>query len=302
MHPFQKRIFLITSVFLVLFVIFVGTFSVRTFYKSQGISVGSKECIETTILGEIAAQIIEEETDIRVERKYHLEGFFCFNALLSGDVSFYSEYTGTALSSILFEQDEVPDIHAYLRKEMKDRYNLHWTEPIGVNNGYIVAQKTNQNETISELSTNNLKIAVDPEFYSRKEMKDLKRGYGWDDEDTFVILSHAIAYFSLESGDVDALIGYATDPGIARHGLHILKEDKNLLPSYEAAFLIRDDVYSRYPQLQGIFAKLEGRITTEKIRELNYLIEIDEENLYNHVRNFLIKEKLISKPPLGSSL
>ena len=61
-------------------------------------TIGGKDFTEQNVLGEIMAILIECSSNLRVERKLYLGGtMICFNALKSGDLDLYAEYTGTGL-------------------------------------------------------------------------------------------------------------------------------------------------------------------------------------------------------------
>src|SRR5688500_6024745 len=66
--------------------------------------VGSKNFAEQLILGEIVAQVIERDAGVRVERRLNLGGtLICEQALRSGDIDVYVEYTGTALTAVFHQ-------------------------------------------------------------------------------------------------------------------------------------------------------------------------------------------------------
>ena len=70
--------------------------------REDSIVVGSKNFPEQAILGEIFAQRLEKKTHLRVERRFYLAGsFICQQAILSGRIDLYPEYTGTALTAVL---------------------------------------------------------------------------------------------------------------------------------------------------------------------------------------------------------
>src|SRR5438132_825284 len=63
--------------------------------------IGSKNFTESIILAELIAQQVEAAGG-HVERKFNLGGtFICHQALISGQIDIYPEYTGTALTAIL---------------------------------------------------------------------------------------------------------------------------------------------------------------------------------------------------------
>src|ERR1700730_13744532 len=78
---------------------------------SQGptIRVGSKNLSEQLILGEIIAQHLEKTLHVHVQRKLDLGGtLLAHQSLVNGQIDLYSEYTWTALTTILKQQ---PDPH-----------------------------------------------------------------------------------------------------------------------------------------------------------------------------------------------
>ena len=65
------------------------------------IVVGAKNFTEQVLLGELLAQQIEA-TGEKVDRRFYLAGsYIAHQALISGRIDAYVEYTGTALSSVL---------------------------------------------------------------------------------------------------------------------------------------------------------------------------------------------------------
>ncbi|MGH9430385.1 MAG: glycine betaine ABC transporter substrate-binding protein, partial [Terriglobia bacterium] len=70
--------------------------------RSQRIVIGSKNFTEQLVLGELFAQYLHAKTGLPVERRFYLAGtYICQQAILSGRLDIYPEYTGTALTTIL---------------------------------------------------------------------------------------------------------------------------------------------------------------------------------------------------------
>src|ERR1035437_5444003 len=64
--------------------------------------IGAKNFTEQVDLGELLAQEIEARSNLKVERRFYLAGsYICHQALVSGRIDDYVEYTGTALTAIL---------------------------------------------------------------------------------------------------------------------------------------------------------------------------------------------------------
>ena len=70
--------------------------------RSPRLIVGSKNFTEQVLLGEIIAQHIEKKLGIEVDRKLNLGGtLLAHEALRTGSIDLYPEYTGTALTVVL---------------------------------------------------------------------------------------------------------------------------------------------------------------------------------------------------------
>ena len=160
------------------------------------IRIGGKDFTEQSILGEIMATLIEYISNIKVERKLYLGGtMICFNALKSGDLDIYAEYTGTGLVSIL-DRDVIPDpdqAYSAVKKDFKDNWDLIWLKPFGFNNTYTLTMRTAQAEklgirTFSDLAayvrkqdgnTDQLAAGFTAEFIERPDgYKGLTDAYG----------------------------------------------------------------------------------------------------------------------------
>ena len=71
----------------------------------ETIRIASKNFTEQILLGEIMAQLIEEHTDLAVERRFNLGGtMICHGALARGEIDLYAEYTGTGLMAVLHRE------------------------------------------------------------------------------------------------------------------------------------------------------------------------------------------------------
>ncbi|NLF77836.1 MAG: glycine/betaine ABC transporter substrate-binding protein, partial [Chloroflexi bacterium] len=83
-------------------ILLVLTFSILLSGCSGGsdtITIGSKDFTESIVLGEMFAQLIEAQTDLKVDRKLNMGGTFVnFEAIKNGDIDIYPEYTGTGLT------------------------------------------------------------------------------------------------------------------------------------------------------------------------------------------------------------
>src|SRR5262249_55155697 len=66
-----------------------GAFSAR----GQRIIVGSKDFTESRILAELVAQVVEANTNVKVDQASELSGDLCHRNLIGGQIDMYVEYT-----------------------------------------------------------------------------------------------------------------------------------------------------------------------------------------------------------------
>jgi len=148
--------------------------------------VGSKNFTEQVILGEIIAAQIERRLHIDVDRKLNLGGtLLAHEALKSGAIDLYPEYTGTALTEILhlpIEKDPKQVLekvrHGY------EASHVQWLAPFGFNDTFamVMLAKTaqeNRVRTLSDAATHPWRLGVGYEFTQRPDgLTGLVQTYG----------------------------------------------------------------------------------------------------------------------------
>jgi glycine betaine/choline ABC-type transport system substrate-binding protein len=114
--------------------------------KKDTVVVGSKNFTESILMGEMLAQLIENQTDLKVERKLNLGATdITLKAITSGDIDLYLEYDGTIYSSYLKIQDVVTDppaVFDMVNARIQDEMELKLTKPLGFNNTFTIAMPT----------------------------------------------------------------------------------------------------------------------------------------------------------------
>lgn len=203
---------------------------------SNHIVVGSKNCTESRILGEMPTMLIEAHTDLTVEHRSGLGGtLVCFTALTRGEIDLYPEYTGTGWSIVLKETEKIGDpLKAFLhvRKRYWELYDIEWLQPFGLNNTYALAMRKEKAEalgvrTISQLVPHaaDLSAGFSIEFMNREDGWPGLGPYYSLDFGRVRALEHGLAYEAIASGAIDLIDAYSTDgkknmPGgmVARRG------------------------------------------------------------------------------------
>jgi osmoprotectant transport system substrate-binding protein len=252
--------------------------------RSERLVVGSKAFTESILLAEMMAQLVEQHTRLEVIRRANLGGtHICFEALRTGDIDVYAEYTGTGLMAIL-QLEAVNDERRALdivRREFAERWGLVWLEPLAFNNSYALAMTQQQAaalgiRTISDLRQHNeLRVGLTAEFMARSDgWPGLVQTYALAFDEEPRSMEAGLMYGAVERREVDVIGAYATDGRIEKMKLRVLEDDRGFFPPYQAAPLIRRDVLARFPELRATLNVLSGRISDAEMRALNAAVDI----------------------------
>lgn len=273
--------------------------------QAKTVTVGSKQFSESVILSEMLALILEENYNFKVNRKHALGGTqVAFEALKSGAIDVYPEYTGTAYTVIAKQSglSTAEEIRDYLSNAFINEYNLSWSEPLGFNNTYAFAVKKDDTRfskitTMSELSelTLNYTIAAPYEFMEREDgFLAMEKIYKLElPQENIKSMEAGLMYPAIKGGSVDVIICYSTDGKIKEAGLRLLTDDKMFFPPYEVAYLLKEKILNRYPQLRLAINSLEGTISENEMVELNYLVDGTKLEAKDVAKNFLIQKGII---------
>jgi osmoprotectant transport system permease protein len=266
--------------------------------RSAGaIVVGSKNFTEQLILGEIVAQTIERETGLPVRRSLNLGGtLICDRALLTGDIDVYVEYTGTALTAIFARPalKEPAEVIETVRASYADSGRT-LLEPLGYDNTFAILVRGADARALG-LRTIEDAARVAPEWragfgYEFLERPDGYRGlaetYGLSFREPPHVMDLTLSYRALAAGQVDLIAGDATAGLITGLDLVHLEDTRRYFPPYDAVPVARAATLLRYPQVRMALEGLGGRISADKMREMNHAAEALHENPADIARRFL---------------
>lgn len=268
------------------------------------IVIGSKNFTEQLILGELLAQVIEAKTNLQVDRRLNLGGtFICHQAMLTGQMDAYIEYTGTALTSVLKEKSisDAKIVYQQVKQKYAQKFQMEWTAPLGFNNTFAMivrgddAKRLNI-QTLSQATnyTPQWKAAFGFEFSDRPDgYPSLVKTYGLRFAEPPRIMDLGLMYQALKAKQVDLIAGNSTDGLIDSLKLAVLKDDKKSFPPYEAAPIVRQQTLAEHPELRQTLQQLKGLISEQDMRRLNYQVDSQRRDVKQVVNEFLqLKEVL----------
>jgi osmoprotectant transport system substrate-binding protein len=272
--------------------------------KSPGrIVIGSKNFTEQIILGELLAQHLGARTHLRVERRFSLGGtYICQDAIRSGEIDLYVEYTGTALAAILKERpsNDPVDVYRRVKAGYAKRFNLTVMEPLGFNNSFAMVIRGEDARRLRLKTISGIvpyapkwRAAFGYEFMERPDgFKGLARTYQLKFAGEPAIMELGLLYRALLEKQADVVAGSATDGAIAANDFVVLQDDKHYFPPYDAVPIIRREILEKYPAVRAALHELGGRISEDEIRRMNYAVDSEHRDAKQVVAEFLRKKHL----------
>lgn len=265
--------------------------------------IGAKNFTEQVVLGELLAQEIETKSNLKVERRFYLAGsYIAQQALVSGRIDAYVEYTGTALTAIL-KQPVNRDPEAVLDtvgRLYASRYGVTVADPLGFENTFAMVIRGDDArrlhlQTLSQAVpyTPQWRLGVGYEFEQRPDgLPGLSAAYGLKFADAPRTMDLGLLYRALNSHQVDMIAANSTDGPIQAFELTALEDDKHYFPPYQAVPLVRDDALRRWPQIRTALDALAGKITAEDMRAMNEAVDGQHRDPAEVVREFRQKKGL----------
>jgi len=254
----------------------------------ETIVVGSKNFTEQIVLAELFAQQIEAHSALRVERRLNLGGtFICHDALISGKIDLYPEYTGTAFTAILkyspVNNQTAAQTFLAVQEEYRKRFNVEELPPLGFNNTFAMVVRGEDAETlhlrtISEIAplASKWRAGFGYEFMERPDgYRGWAAAYGLHFAGEPKILDLGLLYRALADKQVDLVAGNSTDGTIASLHMVALEDDRHYFPPYEAVPLVRVATLEKHPEVRAAIAALAGKISVDEMRTLNYAVDGD---------------------------
>jgi osmoprotectant transport system permease protein len=263
-------------------------------HANDDIVIGGKIFTESYVLGEIAAQSLEANSTVKVDRKLGMGSTgILFEALKSGAIDVYPDYTGTLAEAILKRSDlkSVEEIGKAL-----ESLDLVISGPLGFNNTYALAVKDsfaeqNHLKSIGDLRSiqGSVRGAFSYEFMDRKD------GYpGVSDRYQFHIgarnlsrMEHSLTFQAIDDGATDVIDVYSTDAKIKKFNLRLLADDRGYFPVYQAVWVARKAFVAAHPAEWQILKGLEGKIDEKLMTDMNAKADLDKESFPKIASQFL---------------
>ncbi|AVK60286.1 osmoprotectant ABC transporter substrate-binding protein [Lactobacillus sp. CBA3605] len=254
--------------------------------SSDTVRIAAQNTTEQQIMAYVIQDMIGHYSNLNTTIINNLgSGTVSFNALKNDQADISSiRFTGTDLTTILgekVERGQTKKTDAKVKRLFNSKYQMTYFPSYGFADTYafMVTQQTAKKyhlNTISDMKkvASKLTVGLDQTWLERKGdgYDAFKTLYGYQFGKTYP-MQIGLVYDALESGKMDAILGYSTDGRIGSYDLKILKDDKSFFPPYNASAVATNKILKEYPQLKPILSRLNGKISLKTMQSLNYKVD-----------------------------
>lgn len=250
--------------------------------SSTAVTIGAKSFTEQYVLAELLSGWIGRAGDTRATTLPSLGSTVLFDALRSGEIDVYVDYSGTLWSSVM-KREGAPGsraaVLADVRETLAREYGIQVAAALGFENTYALAMRDTRAQelgiaTLSDLAraAPQLEIGADYEFLSRPEWRALVAAYGFAFR-AARSMDPSLMYQAVAAGEVDVISAFSTDGRIAALDLRVLQDDRGVIPPYDAVVLVGADLARERPDVVAQLARLEGAIDAATMQRMNAAVD-----------------------------
>lgn len=274
------------------------------------VTIGGKQFTEQLLLSWMSSHLLEN-AGIGVENSFPIGGNTAnHEAITSGEVGHYWEYTGTGWNYHLGNTDQkIRDprkLYRKVKQGYQEEYNITWLKTANFNNTYVVTtnpkwKKKAGVETLSDVaeyinSGNKVRWAVSQEYLNNPTaFGNLPEFYGFQKNINNVewvkMAIGTINYRSVSQGKVDRGVGFTTNPNVEKFNLATIKDDKNWFVIYYPAPLIQQNLLT--DEMRSVLNKPTSKLDTKTIRSLNLKVSNGEGDPKDVARTWLENQGML---------
>ena len=275
---------------------------------SAEVVVGSKIDTEGNLLGNMI-KVVLQDAGIEVTDRVGLGATpIVRQAITSGEIDIYPEYTGNA--AFFFDEagsDVWRDFESGYQEAKRldaEANDIVWLTPAPANNTWAIAVRQDLAaehglETMSDFGAHiseggEIKLAASSEFVnSAAALPAFQEAYGFDmTSDELLILSGGdtaatIRAAAEQTDGTNAAMVYGTDGAISEVGLKVMEDDKSVQPIYAPTPIIREEALNENPQVEELLTPVFQSLDLETLQQLNARIQLGGESAQSVAQDYL---------------
>lgn len=251
-------------------------------------TVSSKDFTESILLGKITAEVLKAH-GATITDKTNIKGSVnTREALTSGQIDMYWEYTGTAWITYQKNTKPLPDPTAQhdAVKKADAANGIAWLGMAPMNDTYAFATKADtatklgvtKLSDLSKLPESDMTFCIESEFSTRDDgFPGMVEAYGLKVPDSGIkMLDTGVIYkTTAEGGTCNFGEVFATDGRIKALNLTVLEDDKHFFPNYNAALTLKQATLDKYPSIATYMDPVAQKLTNDVMTELNAKVDAE---------------------------
>ncbi|MFP4431361.1 MAG: ABC transporter substrate-binding protein [Spirochaetaceae bacterium] len=258
--------------------------------------VASKIDTEGALLGKMIVQLLSTNGFEVVDNTEFGPTDVIRRAITSDEIDIYPEYTG---NGAFFFPDSPGDVWKdrqagleTIRELDMAENNIVWLEPAPANNTWAIAVRQDladeeSLDTLEDLgryvrNDGQFKLAASEEFVTREDaLPAFEETYDFDlDDDQLLTFSGGntattTQAASRQTDGVNGAMAYGTDGQLPALGLKVLEDSLGVMPVYEPAPIVREEILSDYPEIEEILNPVFASLDLETLQQLNSQIAVE---------------------------
>ncbi|MEI9986603.1 MAG: ABC transporter substrate-binding protein [Aliidongia sp.] len=263
------------------------------------IVVASKIDTEGALLGNMVVGLLQNRGYVVDNRIEIGTTKIVRQALLSGQIDIYPEYTGNGAFFFHKEDDPVwtnaAEGYETVRKLDLERNDLVWLTPAPVSNSWAIAvskafSAANGLVSLEDFARyvtagKRVKLAASAEFVeSSSGLPAFQKTYGFDlTQSQLLVLAGGDTAATIRAAaeqisGVNAAMAYQTDGAIAVLGMVVLADTKGAQVIYAPCLVVRGAVLREHPELRALLDPLFADLSIDRLRQLSARISVDGED------------------------
>jgi osmoprotectant transport system substrate-binding protein len=235
------------------------------------ITVGGKLDTESQLLTKMYTLLLRKAGFTVNEKAALGNSTIVFQAITSGQIDLYPEFTATGLNKLgLPSANDPQKDYQTVKDAYSKQYQITWLDPAPLNDGYALCTSQDQSTklgitNISQLTSKASSLVLTSPSDGVSFVDGLKSAYGLTTKSfkKTQTVDYALGFQAVKSGQSQITVCYTTDGSVKTSGFIFLDDDKHGFPEFNPAPIVRNDVLQKYPDIATALNPLAPKLTTD---------------------------------------
>jgi osmoprotectant transport system substrate-binding protein len=255
-----------------------GTTGANNVGHGMKLTVGGKLDVEAQLLTKMYTLLLRNAGYDVTEKAKLGTNQIVFEAINSGQIDLYPEFTATGLAKLGQSTTHNPQQDFQnVKQGYEQQYKITWLDAAPMNDTYGVCTSKANADSLHVTKDSDLTaiasqkvIATPPDGKNDPNvLQAMETQYALQWKEVKVLSELAPTFLAVKQGDADFNICYTTSGLIVSNNFVLLQDDKNVFPIYNPAPIIRQDTLDKSPAIKDVLNPLAPKLTTEAITKMN---------------------------------